>query len=227
VPRYVDADQRRSDIIEAAGDAISQEGYARFTLRSLARRMGGSSTLVTHYFPTKDELMVALTGRVLAESRDRARELEAIEDPMERLRNVLVWFLPVDDEGMRQERVRVALASHRDSEPSVAVLLDQIDPVMRDVLKIGLRGIVAPTHLDATLDVVRAWASGVALLFVEHPQVWTAERQMATLDEFIEMLPLHLAPVERDGEPGRRRSGSTDGSRPGRPQAQRRTSAAR
>jgi len=190
VPRYVDPEQRKNAILDAAGDALAEEGYARFTLRSLARRMGGSSTLVTHYFPTKDELISALVDRVLAEAETKREELKAIEDPHDRLHAVIEYFMPLNEEELTQERVRVALASLKGSEPAVEDFFARMEPGMRELFRVGLNGFVKPKDVEGLVDVIRAWTSGVVLSAVEHPEIWTRKRQLAALDLFMDMLPI-------------------------------------
>lgn len=190
MPRYVDAEERRNAILDAASSALAEEGYARFTLRSLARRMGGSSTLVTHYFPTKDELVSALVDQALAEAAEKRAELAQIQDPHERLRSVVEYFLPLDEESMRQERVRVALASHQGSEPAVEEFFARMEPGMRELFRAGLQGFVKAKEMEGLVDVMRAWTNGVVLSAVEHPEIWTPQRQRASLDLFLAMLPI-------------------------------------
>jgi len=209
VPRFVDPEQRKNAIIDAASRALAEEGYARFTLRSLARRMGGSSTLVTHYFPTKDEVVSALVDRALAEAEVKSGELAGIEDPHQRLHAVIEYFLPLDDDALTQERVRVALASHRGSEPALDDFFARMEPGMRDLFRLGLRGLVKPKDVEGLVDVIRAWTNGVVLSVVEHPEIWTPERQLAALELFMNMLPI---PSLRSSAPTRQRT-STRSSR--------------
>jgi hypothetical protein len=49
------------------------------------------------------------------------------------------------------------------------------------------------------VDVFRAWTSGVALSAVEHPELWTPDRQLAVLDTF-----LSYVTVPRKGVAARR-----------------------
>ena len=57
MPRVVDHDQRRLDIVEAAWRVIERVGVEKATLRDIASEMGLSIGSVTHYFVTKDDLL--------------------------------------------------------------------------------------------------------------------------------------------------------------------------
>ncbi|MFT4081651.1 MAG: TetR/AcrR family transcriptional regulator [Nocardioides sp.] len=190
VPRYVDAEQRRTDILQAASEALAEEGYGRLSLRGLARRMGGSSTLVTHYFATKEDLISGLVDRVLAEAEQARGELAAIRDPVERVRSLLHDFLPDAEETRRQEGVRVALVSYKDTEPAIASFFERIEPSMRSFIRSGLEGAVEPDRLEDLIDTVRVWVSGMVLSAVEHPEIWTPQRQHRACEQFLGLLPL-------------------------------------
>jgi len=192
MPRFVDPEERKAAIIAAANDALAEGGFASFTLRSLAKRMGGSSTLVTHYFATRDALLTATLESVLADAAVKSDELLQITDPHARLHAVLEYFLPADAESLTLERVRVALVAHRDAEPVLQTFFQRLEPGMRGLIRSALQEFVEPDQLDSMVDVLRAWTSGVALSAVEHPEVWTPERQFATLDRFLELMSLPM-----------------------------------
>lgn len=214
MPRFVDAEQRRADILDAAAIALSEEGYGRMTLRSLAKRMGGSSTLVTHYFSTKDALVTALVERVLAEVAGVREQLVAIEDPTERVRALIDLFMPTDDASLQDEKVRFALLPYKDTDAAIGELFNRTEPSMREVIRAGLDGAVAAEVLEDLVDVVRAWGSGIVLSAVEHPEIWTPERQVAASDRFLAMLPLETG-QRRPRRPARTRTSSPDKVRTG------------
>lgn len=61
----VKTDDRRKAIIEAATKVFREEGYARASMASIARRAGGSKATLYGYFQSKDELFeAAMTAAV-------------------------------------------------------------------------------------------------------------------------------------------------------------------
>lgn len=187
MPRYVDPEERVRDIVQASLKTLSEGGPAELTLRKIAQRMGGSITLITHYFPNREALLTAVLEYVLADADVVVEELSEIADPQERLRAALEWFLPNDEESWVEERARVALVTHQNAEPLIREHLQRMEPAMRAVLVKGLEDVVPSAELEGTVDVVRVWVSGMALSVVEHPDMWTAERQLAALRRFIRM----------------------------------------
>jgi AcrR family transcriptional regulator len=192
VPIFVNHDERREEIITAAIEVLGTQGFAKFTLRAVGQHMGGSVTLVTHYFPNRDSLLNALLETILSEARATQDELAAIADPHERLESVVRYFLPMTEETMLIERARVACASHRNVDPLIAEHMELIDPVMRDVIRQAVADFVEPKQLDATVDLIRLWTAGVVLTCIEHPETWDAERQTGALHHFMELIDIPL-----------------------------------
>ncbi|SNX88477.1 TetR family transcriptional regulator [Streptomyces sp. TLI_55] len=188
VPRYVDPEERVRDIVAASLQALSEGGLAELTLRKIAQRMGGSITLITHYFANREALLDAVLKYTLADADSIHEELDRIEDPWERLRVALEWFLPDTEEALTQERARVALLTHQGAEPVIRQHLERMEPAMRSVLRRALDALVPAGELDGTVDMVRVWVSGIALSVVEHPEIWTPERQHAALKRFLTVL---------------------------------------
>jgi len=192
MPRFVDHEQRKADIVAAVVEAIAEGGFKSFTLRSLAQRMGGSSTLITHYFPNREALLQALLDSAMSEATEQAETLQRIGDPHERLHAVLEWFLPNTPESLQLERVRIVLVGHIESEPMVAGFFKQLEEGMRGLMRKSLQEFVDPKALEDMVDLLRAWTSGVALSAVEHPEIWSPQRQMAALDRFLSSLSLPM-----------------------------------
>lgn len=185
MPRNVDPEQRRRAIVDAVVETLGEGGFGRFSLSSVARRMGGSVSLITHYFPNREALMKGLLDQVLEDRREIFDELATIDDPPRRLQRALRYFLPLDPPSLALERARVALSAHIHADPAVAEFFRELEPAMREVLRIGLTDFVEEYELESLVDVMRAWTSGVAISAVEHPEIWTPERQLRALDIFM------------------------------------------
>lgn len=192
MPRHVDAAQRKRAIVDASVRILAEGGYSALTLRRLAKRMGGSITLITHYFQDREALVSALLDQVIADADAITDQLKSIDDPRTRLFEVLKFFLPITDETMELERARVALTTHKNTVPAVADFFVRLEPGMRHVIEIALDGFIAPDDLEETIDLLRAWTSGVVLVSFEHPEIWTPERQLKALERFMSLLDLPI-----------------------------------
>ena len=58
MPAKVDADDRRHGLVLAAAALIAEEGIGALTNQRIAERLGASTTVVTHYFRSKRELVL-------------------------------------------------------------------------------------------------------------------------------------------------------------------------
>ncbi|XVU27866.1 TetR/AcrR family transcriptional regulator [Actinoplanes sp. CA-054009] len=190
MPIYVDHDERRQQIINAAIRVMGDVGFAKFTLRSVSDRLGGSVTMVTHYFASREGLLDKMLEQILQDARSEQEELTAIADPQQRLEAVVRYFLPIDDEAMAVERARVALSSHRGAEPIIERHLSAIEPGMREVIETAIHDFIAPEQMDDTVDLIRLWTAGVVLSAIEHPEMWTPERQTRALRHFVKLINL-------------------------------------
>ncbi|WP_327699193.1 TetR/AcrR family transcriptional regulator [Streptomyces sp. NBC_00459] len=181
MPRYVDHEQRRRDITAAAMRILAERGLGALTLKSLAKALGGSITLVTHFYSTRAELLQAITGRVLEEYDVELAGLEEGADDSTRLRILLEWMLPLDEEAWISECGRIALLGQREDDPSIDPFFDTMDARMREYLREHLAPLVEADQLGEMVDMLRVTLNGIVLCAVEHRDEWPAERQLAVL----------------------------------------------
>ena len=210
MPRIVDPDQRKREIIDAVVLTLGEGGFAKFSLKAVAERMGGSITLITHYFPNRDALMAGLLDQVIEDRHQVYGKLAEATDPYERVYAALRYFLPDTPDDLALERARVALAAHLRGDPAATKFFKVLEPAMRDVFRMALDGVISGDEIEPTVDILRAWSSGIALSAVEHPEIWTPRRQRAALETFLQMImPQLKAPGSR-----RRGASATPAARP-------------
>ena len=99
----------RALILSATQDLIREEGYGAVSTRRVAARAGLKPSLVHYYFPTTDDLLIAVS-RLGAEDSDRMIE-EALQSP-DPLRALWRFFIDSSRTAMALEFM--ALANHRD-----------------------------------------------------------------------------------------------------------------
>jgi AcrR family transcriptional regulator len=179
MPKQVDHEARREAIIQATEQVIAERGLAGLSFREIGKRLGGSSTLVTHYYNTQSELFEDLAVRSVRAWR---ADLKAIErrypDRISRLHALLFeWLLPIQGDDLDKERARINLVAAGNLGAETQPLLDAWEAGMQGLLHELLRGLVPDDEVDLIADLLRSASNGIALSAVEHPEYWTAERQ--------------------------------------------------
>lgn len=197
MPRHVNHDNRRAEILQATLAVLAEKGPRGVTFRAVAARMGGSSTLVTHYFASRQALLDALAAAVADWPAELAELEQGVEDPGERLRLFLHWMVPADEEGLVTERGRVNLNAEHDARVRTQHLFDTWDKHVREHLRRHLKGLVPPHQVEATVDLLRSITNGITLSAVEHPGEWPGDRQFAVIDDALARLGLADAPSKR------------------------------
>jgi AcrR family transcriptional regulator len=132
-PRRIGAEtsKTRAVLLDRAEELMLEDGYAAVTYRVLAARAGVTGGLVQYYFPTLDELFVALLERRAERNLDRLRA--ALESrPDEPLR--VAWEFSTDETGAALLLEFMALANHRKSIR--AAIYDVIERTRRAELRV-------------------------------------------------------------------------------------------
>ena len=191
MPRQVDHIARRRDITTASVRILARGGPQALTLRSLAEELGGSITLVTHFFANRADLFAAVVDDLIASYETELNELEAGADDLTRLVIFLRWMLPLSPEDVQTEAGRVSLISHRDEHASIQRFFDVMEDRMRALLRSHLEPLELSVELDVAAAFLRATVNGIVLSAVEHPDLWPAQVQLASLNIALNGLGIH------------------------------------
>jgi AcrR family transcriptional regulator len=192
VPKEVDHDERRDEILAAVAGVLSDVGLRGLTIRSLAARLGGSVSMVTHYFPTRHSLLVGIGPWILKNWQAEIESLSGAEgDRLTKLRSVLAWLMPLTAEGMLEERAGLSLLVGTEHDTAaVEGLRIELDAWSRRLVQDHLVGLVDDAHINRTADILYAVTRGVSVCTCEAPEAWPAERQLAVLDDLLGLLDL-------------------------------------
>jgi AcrR family transcriptional regulator len=191
MPKVVDSDERRAQLIAATSEAIAREGLANVTLRSIARSGGWTTGIVTHYFADKRSLLMA----TFQHRADRARR--QIEDGVARGESLLdaaIATLPLDAESLLDWRVSVAYIGASIGDEEMATLhrrrVDTFTATVRTALVAEQRAGRLPAGLDpkAEADRLVVVMNGIAIQAVLHTDHYTPARQRSIIDAHLRSL---------------------------------------
>lgn len=108
-PKKTDKDVgARERLMESTAQIMLEDGYAAATSRRVAARAGVRSALVYYYFPTMDDLFVAVLRSGSDASLARMRQAITADEPLRAL-----WSINTDPRWTGLYTEFVALANHR------------------------------------------------------------------------------------------------------------------
>src|SRR5882724_706451 len=112
MPKIVDHDARRAEIVDAVWRVISRDGIAAATTRNIAEEAGCSNGVLSHYFPDKTALLQAALQigyrRVEGRIEECLRRLSGIRA----LREVLRLTVPISEDALFGNQVELAFLGH-------------------------------------------------------------------------------------------------------------------
>lgn len=108
MPKVVDREERRREVLEATWDVIDRQGLEGATFREIAAELDSSTGTLSHYFRDKDDVLLSAL-RYCAELAGE-RILAALHelDGVAALRAVLLEALPADAQRRREWAVWIA-----------------------------------------------------------------------------------------------------------------------
>lgn len=182
----MDHDARRDEVAAVAAGLLASAGIEGSTIRDVAAAGGWSTTMVTHYFATKDELLLHTLASSVHRFADALAAAQAAgTDP---LRAIIEQALPLDD--ARTDRWRLWLAfwgRAMGSETLAAIQRDRQDELVRAISaalrgRPGLDDRAARSHEARRLT---ALVDGVSVQAVFAPDLWPPDEQLAYFDDVI------------------------------------------
>lgn len=177
MPIVVDRDQRRSQVVEIAFDLVADRGIEALTFREIAAAAGCSTSIVSHYFGNKNELLFCVyqvanqraTERLLAARRGGANMAEALEA-----------ILPLGADSQRDWRVWLAFWARAHIEPAYFAERRQAAENSLALYRAMLAEDAAANWSEEALDLAArrllAAVAGIGLEACFAPDDWTPTR---------------------------------------------------
>ena len=118
--KRVDHEQRRLEVAVAAARIIAYQGLDALTTRELARTLGCSIGVLSHYFTNKDEIVIAAMNWADCSIQQRFMQLLK-ESPMDvdQYAPFILDALPLNEQSDLEWRVRLNLAAYSLSHPAL------------------------------------------------------------------------------------------------------------
>lgn len=119
-------EQRREMILDAASRFINDRGAKGCTFQAVSEAVGLNTTSVTHYFPRKELLAVAVFSRTISRLSDMATEASRESTPRGRVRRFVDLNIDLRAQVIRGENLPLTtLSDMRTLDPAIRAPLEQ------------------------------------------------------------------------------------------------------
>ena len=190
MPRIVDHDHRREQIIDAVWSLIARKGFFAVTMRELAEEAGYANGALARYFPDKESILRAAFQRAFEATNVRARNAIKDEQGMAAFRLLCLEIMPLDTVRLLEARVVIGFWDWAAGNPELVEVfqnaLDEWRDAMAGYLKQGIAdGEIVTDDIPGVIDSIMAITMGLQINAWFLPKHTTPERQLAMLDNFL------------------------------------------
>ena len=191
MPKIVDWDAKRDEILSATWRIIAREGIAGATIRAIAKEANCSRGILGHYFSDKEDILGA--ALLLSHRRVGARMAAATagRHGMAALRAVMLEALPLDEQRDLEAQIEISFwgralgnATLRDLQHTE---FDRLCGRMRDHLQeaADLGELDGRYDLDLATHQLVVLIDGLSAQRVLYPDRVTPQRQVEMLDALL------------------------------------------
>ncbi|WP_458114292.1 TetR/AcrR family transcriptional regulator [Arthrobacter sp. R1-13] len=120
MPKIVDHDERRLELVDATWRIIARLGIEGATMREIALEAGFANGALKPYFPTKDTLLEFAFGHVFNRTNQRIAAVTEGKTGLSALRAFCLEVLPLDEERVNEARIVIPFWQKAINDPQKA-----------------------------------------------------------------------------------------------------------
>jgi AcrR family transcriptional regulator len=184
--------ERRERILQAMAQCVVEEGIQGASLRKVAKRANATTGMITHYYRSKNELIVealrsagnryraslATAGIKPGIERLKRRFLERLKDTKNEVPSfkyyLEYWAASTRSDELRKHHVEMSRAGTNSFREDVRAAIESGDAAKMDV--------------DLTADITHALYYGLGILSTLDPENYSQERAITIYNEAIERI---------------------------------------
>lgn len=192
MPRHKgDHDARRLEVSGAVWRVLAASGFGGLTLRAVAAEMGATTGLLTHYFPSKKDLVAhALT---VLDERRAARPRPVAPEGLAGLRAALVDLLPTTPQAVASNRIWIssweaALGSPDLAAGHAARYARSRERIRRHVEAAQRLGELPAGDADDMAAATQSFVLGLIVQALLGTEDFPPDRQIRLLDDYLATL---------------------------------------
>jgi AcrR family transcriptional regulator len=194
MPKDVDHDERRAELLEAVWHVVARDGMERATVRAIAKETGWSSGVLAHYFADKDDIIGSALRLMYERIAARWDEKLAGLSGVRALHELVLDNLPLDDQRELETKFlmnywsREIRGGNHGPPPSrrAPMLIDLLTALTREAQDAG-----EIQHDEAAEDIAErllGLIDGFSLHTLLDPERLTRERQVALVQQEFDRL---------------------------------------
>ncbi len=202
MPKIVDHDQRRLELVDATWRIIARHGIEGATMREIATEAGFANGALKPYFPTKDHLITFAFGHVFNRTNQRISDTSAGKVGLEALRAFCQEVLPLDEDRINEARIVIPFWQKALTDPAKAELHEASMNQWRSCLEGHLRRardrgeVTVPTSDEDIVNQLMSMLLGAQIVAAMSPGEHLPAQLSAQLDAYLLLLN-PVAPAAR------------------------------
>ncbi|OLT45450.1 TetR family transcriptional regulator [Saccharomonospora sp. CUA-673] len=194
MPKYVDHEGRRTEIVEATWRLIAERGIEEATMRAISESLDMANGALKYYFPDKNSIIRAAFEHVVAATNARVRERVGEATGLAALRAFCVEMAPLTELTKLEARVVLPFWQRALSDPdlerlhtdSVTLLRAHIVEFLQQARAEGT--VRASTPDDVLADQLLAMLIGLQALALLDQDGTGEAAQLRMIDAFLDSL---------------------------------------
>jgi len=159
-------DESKKRILDAAGEVFAEHGYARTTIREVARRAGISIGGIYIYFRNKEELYTGLMREQMDAFSDHTGSL-GDQEPLAALKSVIDSYMEYAAQRTKMLSTNIKEYDLALKKPLKKAFFKSQKQLIKDILQRGMKqGKLKKIDCDETADVVLFCIRGAMLAYL-------------------------------------------------------------
>jgi AcrR family transcriptional regulator len=194
VPKLVDRDAKRREILEVTWRLMAERGADAATMREIARAAGYANGALAYYFANKDALIEAAFVYVFDRTNERIQAAVEGRRGLAALRAFLVEVLPTTELTLLEARIVLPFWSRTVTDERLARISDEaMQTWRRDLCTLLAQGredgdVTVATRDDVLAEQLLAMAMGLQVIALLPTTPTPAATQLRMLDDHLARL---------------------------------------
>jgi AcrR family transcriptional regulator len=194
MPRRVDHGERREELAAAATRVIVNEGMAAASVRRISEEAGYSTGVLTRYFDTKADVILAAVEDAVARFERRLVALTAEHRGLALLEASLEADLPTDAQSIADTRLWLDVWAAAPTEPRIRAACQELYRAWHHHLRASLDQAIADGDISPVADPGRevdrlvATVDGLSLRATIDPDTWPPPALRQVLADALETI---------------------------------------